>query len=73
MVAAIASYCGAKANSGKWILRIEDLDKPSEVAGAADNILGQLERFGFEWDEPIIVKSQRAEHYENALNNLKHK
>ena len=73
LVAAIASYCDAKANHGQWIVRMEDLDKPREVAGAADNILQQLEHFGFEWDEPIIVQSQRAEHYENALNSLKNK
>ena len=73
LVAAIASYCDAKANHGQWIVRMEDLDKPREVAGAADNILRQLEHFGFKWDEPIIVQSQRAEHYENALNSLKNK
>ena len=73
LVAAIASYCDAKANHGQWIVRMEDLDKPREVAGAADNILRQLVHFGFEWDAPIIVQSQRAEHYENALNSLKNK
>ena len=73
LVAAIASYCDAKANHGQWIVRMEDLDKPREVAGAADNILQQLEHFGFEWVQPIIVQSQRAEHYENALDSLKNK
>ena len=73
LITAIASYCDAKANSGQWIVRMEDLDKPREVAGAADNILRQLEHFGIEWDEPIIVQSQRTEHYENALNSLKNK
>ena len=58
LVAAIASYCDAKANHGQWIVRMEDLDKPREVAGAADNILQQLEHFGFEWVQPIIVQSQ---------------
>ena len=73
LVAAVASYCDAKANHGQWIVRMEDLDKPREVAGAADNILQQLEHFGFEWVQPIIVQSQRAEHYENALDSLKNK
>lgn len=73
LVAAIASYCDAKANNGQWILRMEDLDKPREVAGAADNILRQLDSFGFEWDEPIIIQSQRAEYYAHALNSLKNK
>ena len=73
LVAAVASYCDAKANNGQWIVRMEDLDKPREVAGAADSILRQLEHFGFEWDEPIIMQSQRVEHYETALNRLKNK
>ena len=73
LVAAIASYCDAKANHGQWIVRMEDLDKPREVTGAADSILRQLEHFGFEWNEPIIAQSQRTEHYENALNHLKNK
>lgn len=71
LVAAVASYCDAKANLGKWLLRMEDLDKPREVAGAADTILRQLEAFGFEWDGEILLQSQRAEIYENALNKLK--
>ena len=73
LVAAVASYCDAKANNGQWILRMEDLDKPREVAGAADNILRQLESFGFEWEKPIIMQKQRADHYESALNSLKNK
>ena len=46
----MASYLDARANSGTWIVRIEDLDRPREVAGAAERILGTLQSFGFEWD-----------------------
>lgn len=75
LVAAVASYCDAKANNGKWLLRMEDLDKPREMAGAANTILQQLESFGFEWDSEgndfkILHQSQRAEYYETALQNL---
>ena len=71
LVAAVASYCDAKANAGKWLLRMEDLDKPREVAGAADDILRTLQAFGFEWDDQIVYQSKRSEAYEHALQNLK--
>ena len=71
LVAAVASYCDAKANNGQWIVRMEDLDKPREVAGAADTILQQLESFGFEWDGEIFFQSQRTAIYEEYLYRLK--
>ena len=70
LVAAVASYCDAKVNHGKWLLRIEDLDKPREIAGAADTILRQLEAFGFEWDGEIIYQSQRHAFYTEAFQQL---
>ena len=73
LVAAVASYCDAKSHGGKWLLRMEDLDKPREVHGAADEILRALEAFGFEWDGDVLLQSQRAELYENALEILRQK
>jgi glutamyl-Q tRNA(Asp) synthetase len=49
---------------------MEDLDKPREVKGAADDILRALETFAFEWDDTIIYQSQRDEIYAEALNTL---
>ncbi len=71
LVAAVASYCDAKANHGKWLIRMEDVDKPREMAGAADDILRTLEAFGFEWDGDIVYQSQRDDFYENYLTKLK--
>lgn len=73
LVAAVASYCDARANGGQWLLRMEDLDKPREVQGAADGILRTLEAFGFVWDREVWYQSQRAEFYESALQTLKDK
>jgi glutamyl-Q tRNA(Asp) synthetase len=70
LVAAIASYCDAKAQDGKWLVRMEDLDKPREVSGAADDILRSLEAFGFEWDGEVCYQSQRDKLYAEALNQL---
>lgn len=70
LVAAVASYCDAKAKDGKWLLRMEDLDKPREVNGAADDILRSLEAFGFEWDGEVCYQSKRDVLYAEALNYL---
>ncbi|UOP05050.1 tRNA glutamyl-Q(34) synthetase GluQRS [Conchiformibius kuhniae] len=71
LLAALASYADAKAHGGKWLLRIEDLDPPREVAGAADDIIRTLAVFGFEWDGEITYQSQRHEIYQSALEQLK--
>ena len=47
LIAAVASYLEARTHNGEWLLRMEDLDTPREVAGAADAILRTLEAFGF--------------------------
>lgn len=71
LIAALASYCDAKANDGKWLVRIEDLDKPREVKGATRHILGTLEKFGFVWDGEILLQSERSAIYQAALDALR--
>lgn len=71
LVAAVASYCDAKSANGKWLVRIEDLDKPREVEGAAQQILDTLDAYGFIWDGEIIYQSQQTAHYEQAFQHLK--
>lgn len=71
LVAAIGSYLDAKHYQGKWLVRIEDLDTPRTVSGAASDILGTLEAYGLHWDEDIIYQSRRAAVYEEAFHRLK--
>jgi glutamyl-Q tRNA(Asp) synthetase len=71
LVAAVGSYLDAKHHQGKWLVRIEDLDTPRTVKGAADEILGTLEAYGLHWDEDIIYQSQRTAAYEAAFHRLK--
>lgn len=70
LVAALASYLDAKSAQGRWLLRIEDLDKPREVPGATTSILTTLEHYGFEWDGPVIYQSQRLKAYQEAAEYL---
>ena len=71
LVTAVGSYLDAKAHAGSWLLRIEDVDTPRIAAGAADNILFTLERFGLFWDGDVLYQSQRLEAYEAALEQLR--
>jgi len=71
LVAALGSYLDAKAHGGEWLVRIEDIDTPRNVPGAADDILRTLERFGLEWDGPVLYQSFRIDAYEAALEELR--
>jgi glutamyl-Q tRNA(Asp) synthetase len=71
LVAAIGSYLDAKHHLGKWLVRIEDLDTPRTVKGAADEILGTLEAYGLHWDEDIIYQTRRTAAYAEAFHRLK--
>jgi glutamyl-Q tRNA(Asp) synthetase len=71
LVAAVGSYLDARHHLGEWQLRIEDIDPPREVPGAADAILRTLEAFGLEWDGPVSYQSQRRDRYDAALERLK--
>ncbi len=70
LYAAVASYLDARAHRGHWLLRIEDLDRPREVAGSAAGILDTLEKFGFHWDGEVVRQRDRADLYEAALESL---
>jgi len=71
LVAAVGSYLDAKHHQGSWLVRMEDIDTPRCVAGAADDILHTLDVFGLQSDEPVIFQSQRAPAYEGALQRLR--
>lgn len=71
MVAAVGSYLDAKFHQGEWLVRMEDLDPPRVMAGAADDILRTLELYGLEWDGPVMYQSRRHQAYREALDQLR--
>lgn len=71
LVAAVGSYLDARSRGGRWLLRMEDVDAPRNVPGAAEDILATLERLGFEWDGAVLWQSQRLDAYRAALDELR--
>jgi glutamyl-Q tRNA(Asp) synthetase len=70
LVAAVGSYLQAKANDGLWLVRMEDIDPPREVKGAADDILKTLEVYGLHWNQSVVYQSAQSEHYRATLDWL---
>jgi glutamyl-Q tRNA(Asp) synthetase len=70
LVAAIGSYLEARRQGGGWRLRIEDIDTPRNVPGAADRIVGTLRRLGFKWDGEIDLQSRHRAAHDLALAAL---
>jgi len=60
----------ARARGGKVVLRIEDLDAPRVIPGAADRIRCDLEWLGLDWDGPVVVQSSRLERMVTAVRDL---
>ncbi len=61
----------ARANGGRWLLRIDDLDRPREAPGSAARIVRTLRAFGFEWNAEIVQQSDRTAHYAAAVDRLR--
>lgn len=70
LIAAVASFLDARAHGGYWLLRIEDLDPPREIAGSAEQIISSLQAHGLLWDGTVWRQSERSAAYRNALAKL---
>ena len=70
LVSALASFLDARAHRGTWLVRIEDVDGPRTVPGAAAEILDTLGRFGMFSAEQPVWQSQREFAYQQAFEQL---
>lgn len=70
LLAAFGSWLLARHARGEWWVRVEDLDPPREVAGAAGEQLRTLAAFGLVSDAPVVRQSMRHALYQRALDRL---
>jgi glutamyl-Q tRNA(Asp) synthetase len=67
---AVIGHNRAKAGSGKFLLRIEDLDQTRSRPAFVDDIFEDLRWLGLDWDAQVIAQSQRTAAYDEALVSL---
>jgi glutamyl-tRNA synthetase len=78
MATALVAWLSARQVSGRFVLRVEDLDRPRVVAGVEGRQLDDLRWLGLDWDEgpdvggphPPYRQSERSAHYDAALERL---
>jgi glutamyl-Q tRNA(Asp) synthetase len=71
LVAALASWLDARAQRGRWLVRIEDVDEPRCRPGMDAVILHQLAALGLVPDEAPVYQSSRGTAYLQALDGLR--
>jgi len=67
---ALYCYLFAKANKGKFVLRIEDTDQERFVKGAMENLIETLKWVGIEHDEGPYIQSKRFDIYKKYADEL---
>src|SRR5690606_16810013 len=70
LLAAFGSWLLARRAGGEWRVRIEDIDPPREVPGAAAAQLRTLAAFGLHHDGPVEYQSRCGPRYVLALERL---
>src|SRR5215472_7481400 len=70
LVAAAGSYLDARHRGGRWLVRMEDLDREREMPGCAAGMLRTLEAHGLSWDGAVEYQSKRTAYYAEALAEL---
>ena len=71
LLAAVGSFIDARSCGGRWLVRMEDLDRTRVVPGSADEMLRTLEAFALPWDGAVVYQSRRTHLYAEALESLR--
>lgn len=73
LLTALASFLHARNQSGRWLLRIDDLDAPRTTIGSEDAIRRTLEAHELLWDGTPTRQSEHLPAYQQALVKLAQK
>lgn len=68
---AIQAHDVARQRSGRFLLRIEDIDGTRSRPDHVEGIIRDLAWLGLEWDGPVVFQSQRLDLYAAALERLR--
>ena len=67
---ALLSWLSARSQDGRWLLRIEDIDRERSRQAYADLLMDDLQWLGLTWDEDPVYQSQRSDIYEHYFDLL---
>ncbi len=68
---ALVSWLQVRAESGHWLVRMEDLDRVTASAAHERDQLASLAALGMTPDEPVVRQSARFDRYEDAISTLR--
>src|SRR5216110_2177808 len=68
---AILGHARARESGGRFLLRIEDLDQGRSRPEFVDGISEDMRWLGLEWNEQVLVQSERGSAYSEALEQLR--
>ena len=71
LVAAVGSWLDARRASGRWLLRLDDLDRARNQPAADDAIIRELVRLGLKWDGAVLRQSDDETPYLAAARRLR--
>jgi len=69
-LSALIAYERARAAGGRFLLRIEDIDKGRSRQRFVAGILAELAWLGIAWEEPVVFQSRRLSAYRTASERL---
>ncbi len=70
VVTLVGAYLRARAEGGRFLIRIEDLDFPRCKAEHTESILKEIAALGITPDGPVLIQSECLDRYESLLKGL---
>ena len=67
---ALLAWLFARSGGGRFLMRIEDLDRGRVRPGVEERQLADLAAIGVDWDGPVVRQSERLDLYAEALSRL---